>query len=208
MAKTVSIDTLVDRLVAAEDHAITSDRVAEILLENRLDERTLRPYTRWADDHYTRNLILRDTWFDIMVLCWAPGQGTPIHTHNGQLGWATVAEGAIQCVEYQWRGCSAPEGQNVAGIDCVAGGRRVQLDPSRDVVVTPGGGVSRVDKQLTIHSLAVPEGLNERSVSLHIYSLPFDSCVVFNQADASCTRKQLRFDSAPEGSAVRLVSGA
>jgi cysteine dioxygenase len=174
----VSIDTLVERLRAAESGAVSSSRISEVLLENPLDGASLRPFRRFADDHYTRNLILRDAWFDIMVLCWKPGQGTPIHTHNGQLGWALVTEGALECVEYRWKGCSSPENQNVAGLDCLAGGREVQLERSQELVATPGGALNRVDKQVTIHSLAVPHDLSENVVSLHVYSLPFDSCVV------------------------------
>lgn len=204
-APTVSVDTLVDMLRSTEGAPITGDRIHDLLAGVRLDEKSLRPFVRFADDHYTRNLIHRDSLFDIMVLCWKPGQGTPIHTHNGQLGWAFATEGVIECQEYRWSGCDRPENQNVAGMDCLAGGSRVKLDPTKHVECAPGGGVSRVDKQLTIHSLCAPADAGEPSVSFHVYSLPFDSCVVFDVAAGGCRRKELVFDSAPDGYAVRLA---
>ncbi|MCG3134025.1 MAG: hypothetical protein HMLKMBBP_01295 [Planctomycetes bacterium] len=202
--RTVSVEGVVDLLRGAEGAPITSDRIADLLSEVEIDEGSLRPFVRFADDHYTRNLIHRDRWFDIMTLCWAPGQGTPVHTHNGQLGWAKVLRGAIECVEYAWKGCDRPENQNVAGLDCLAGGNQVKLDARPKLVCTPGGAVNRVTRQVTIHSLGNPAGSAERAVSLHVYSLPFDSCVSFDLARGSCFRRDLRFDSAREGYDVPL----
>jgi cysteine dioxygenase len=139
-----------------------------------------------------------------MVLCWKPGQGTPIHTHNGQLGWAFTTRGALECVEYRYMGCDRPENQNVAGLDCLAGGMRVKLDRTSATLCTPGGGVSRVTRQVTIHALAVPADCKEKVISFHVYSLPFDSCVVFDVAQGRCRRRDLAFDSAPAGYSVRM----
>lgn len=205
MAKrTVSISSLVDELKKAEGAPITSDRVADLLDGVTIDESSLRPFVRFADDHYTRNLVHRDAHFDVMMLAWMPGQGTPIHTHNGQLGWAFTTRGALACDEYVYRGCDRPENQNVAGLDCLAGGMQVKLERAGRTLCTPGGGLNRVTKQVTIHSLVVPPDCKERVVSLHVYSLPFDSCVVFDVAQGHCRRKELEFDSAPDGYTVRL----
>lgn len=202
--QTISISGLVDRLRAAEGAPITSDRIAELLQDCEIDEGTLRPFVRFSDDHYTRNLIHRDRWFDIMTLCWKPGQGTPVHTHNGQLGWAKVLRGAIECVEYGYLGCDRPQNQDVAGLDCLAGGNMVKLQRHPPAIATPGGPVNRVTKQVTIHSLGNPAGSAEGAVSLHIYSLPFDSCVSFDLARGTCWRRDLSFDSRPDGYDVPL----
>jgi cysteine dioxygenase len=204
VSRVVSVQGLIDLLRAAEGAPITSDRIADLLTEVEVDEASLRPYVAFADDHYARNLIHRDAWFDVMTLCWQPGQGTPVHTHNGQLGWAKVLRGALECVEYTYRGCDRPGNQEVAGMDCLAGGNEVRLDPRPPLLATPGGPLNRVTKKVTIHSLGVPRDCRERTVSLHVYSLPFDSCVTFDLARGSCFRRELRFDSAPEGSSVPL----
>lgn len=201
---TVSVGHLVDLLRKAEGAPITSSRIADLLGSVRLDPATLKPFVRHADDHYMRHLVHRDALFDIMAICWLPGQGTPIHSHNGQLGWAFAVQGAIECTEYAWRGCDRPENQNVAGMDCLAGGMKVQLDEQRTLRCERDGELNIVDKQVTIHSLRVPDGCDEPVVSLHVYSLPFDSCVVFDVARGGCQRRELVFDSAPDGYDVRL----
>jgi len=201
--KTVSIESFVDLLRSAEGAPISSPRIADLITSVRLDPTSVRRFVRHGDDHYMRHLIHRDALFDIMTICWLPGQGTPIHTHNGQLGWAFAVQGAIECTEYLWKGCDRPENQNVAGLDCLAGGMKVKLDPLRSITCTETDGLNIVDKQVTIHSLAVPPDCDEPVVSLHVYSLPFDSCVVFDVAEGRCTRKELAFDSAPDGYVVR-----
>ena len=200
--RVVSVSSFVDLLRSTEGAPITSERVAGLFDEITIDEATLRPYVTWADDHYTRNLVHRDAHFDLMLICWKPGQGTPIHTHNGQLGWASVVRGALDSTEYRWTGCDRPENQNVAGLDCLAGGRQVKLEPTQRVACTPGGDLNRVTKQVTIHSLIVPPDCREPVVSFHAYSLPFDSCVVFDVARGQCRRKDLAFDTVPPGYAA------
>lgn len=202
--RTVSVEGLVDLLRSAESAPITSDAIAEILSEVDVDEAALAPFVGFADDHYARHLIHRDRWFDVMTLCWKPGQGTPVHTHNGQLGWAKVLRGALECVEYAWLGCDRPENQDVAGMDCLAGGAQVKLEAHAPVVAVPGGAINRVTRKVTIHSLGVPVGCDEPSVSLHVYSLPFDSCVTFDVARGACWRRELRFDTARPGYDVAL----
>lgn len=201
---TVSVTHVVDLLKKAEGAPVTSDRIADLLGSVRIDPASLRPFVRHTDSHYMRHLIHRDAMFDIMTICWMPGQGTPIHSHNGQLGWAFAVQGAIDCTEYAYRGCDRPENQNVAGLDCVAGGMKVVLDPARSIRCERDGELNVVDKQVTIHSLTVPPECDEPVVSFHVYSLPFDSCVVYDVARGGCTRKELVFDSAPDGYLVRV----
>jgi cysteine dioxygenase len=206
MKRVVSVASLVDELRKTEGAPITSERIADVLEGVELDEKTLRPFIDWKDDHYARHLVHRDRHFDIMVICWLPGQGTPIHTHNGQLGWAFTTRGALECSEYRYMGCDRPQNQNVSGIDCLAGGMKVKLEPTSVLTTTPGGPINRVTKQVTIHSLVVPQDCKERVVSFHVYSLPFDSCVVFDVAQGQCRRKELAFDTAPEGYGVPMRS--
>ncbi len=202
--KVVSIATLVDMLRGAEGAPITTNRIRDLIDSVRVDERSASQFVRFGDDHYMRHLIHRDDWFDIMTICWQPGQGTPIHTHNGQLGWAVTLEGELDCTDYRYMGCDRPENQNVADMDCLSGGMQVKLDPVQELSVTPGGAMNVVHKQVTIHSLTAPADADEGTVSLHIYSKPFDSCVVFDQARGMCQRKELWFDSAPGGYKVRV----
>jgi cysteine dioxygenase len=116
-----------------------------------------------------------------------------IHTHNGQLGWMAVCEGAVAVVNYTWLGCNAADNQNVAGLDCLAGATELELERRAVQECFPGGPVNTVDKVQTIHQVLV-QG-REPALSLHIYSRPIDSCVAFDLQGRRCYRRQLSFYS-------------
>jgi len=191
----VSVEDFVAGLRAFERDYITKERVSEYCAERRLRDDSLRPYLLFRGDRYTRNLVYRDPLFEVMVICWEPGQRTPIHTHNGQLGWMLVERGGVFVTNYKYLSCDTPENQNVVGIDCLAGSTRVELEPLDSGVVGEGGPVSTVDKIQTIHRIGCAEGSRERAVSLHVYSIPFESCVAFDLEKGQCFRRTLFWDT-------------
>jgi cysteine dioxygenase len=191
--KTVSVSEFVETLRSFESAPITRDRVLHYCLETAVDRSSLGPYVHFRADMYTRNLVYRDELLEIMAVCWSPGQRTVIHTHNGQLGWMSVEQGALAVVNYKWLGCNAADNQNVVGLDCLAGATELDLD-RRDVQECfPDGPVNTVDKVQTIHQVVL-QG-SEPALSLHIYSRPIESCVAFDLENRRCYRRQLSFYS-------------
>jgi cysteine dioxygenase len=172
---------------------ITRDRVLDYLRETAVARSSLDPYVHFQAGAYTRNLIYRDDTFEVMAVCWSPGQRTVIHTHNGQLGWMSVEQGALAVINYKWLGCNAADNQNVVGMDCLAGATELDLDRREVQECFPEGPVNTVDKVQTIHQVVV-QG-KEPVVSLHIYSRPIDSCVAFDLEKKTCYRRALTFYS-------------
>ena len=56
---------------------------------------TLHQYTFFADQRYARNLIELNDHFELMVICWKPGQVSPIHNHANSSCWMGVARGEL-----------------------------------------------------------------------------------------------------------------
>jgi Cysteine dioxygenase type I len=191
--KTITAADFVQNLKSFESGPITRDRVLDYLRETTVDRSSLDPFVYFQPGAYTRNLIHRDDTFEIMAVCWSPGQRTVIHTHNGQLGWMSVEQGALAVINYKWLGCNASDNQNVAGMDCLAGATELDLDRREVQECFPGGPVNTVDKVQTIHQVVV-QG-KEPVVSLHVYSRPIDSCVAFDLEKHSCYRRELTFYS-------------
>jgi cysteine dioxygenase len=189
----VRVGDFVSTLQGFEKEPITRDRILHYCLETEVDRASLQPFVHFRDDSYTRNLIHRDEQIEVMAVCWQPGQRTVIHTHNGQLGWMAVCEGAVAVVNYTWLGCNAADNQNVAGLDCLAGATELELERRAVQECFPGGPVNTVDKVQTIHQVLV-QG-REPALSLHIYSRPIDSCVAFDLQGRRCYRRQLSFYS-------------
>jgi cysteine dioxygenase len=183
----------VDGLKSFESEPITRDRVLGYFQEISVDRSSLAPFVHFRKDIYTRNLVYRDDQLELMAVCWQPGQRTVIHTHNGQLGWMGVEQGALAVVNYKWIGCNASDNQNVAGMDCLAGATELDIDRREVQECYPGGPISTVDKVQTIHQVVV-QG-KEPVISLHVYSRPIDSCVAFDLEKKSCYRRVLQYYS-------------
>jgi len=193
--KPVDLDSFVDGLKRFETDVITKDRVTEYCSELRIKDAALSPYLHFRPDRYTRNLIYQDRLFEVMVICWEPGQKTPVHSHNGQLGWMLVERGGIDVTNFRYLSCNTPENQNVVGIDCLGGATAIDLETIGHESVVEAGPVSTVDKIQTIHRIEAPSGTKERAVTLHIYSTPFESCVAFDLEKGRCVRRNLFWDT-------------
>ncbi|HEU5232960.1 MAG TPA: hypothetical protein VFU50_08880, partial [Terriglobales bacterium] len=50
-----------------------------------------------------------------------------------------------------------------------------------------------VDPIEPVHRVFNPAELNERAVSLHVYSRPFDSCVVYSDQQGTCGTIKLHY---------------
>lgn len=191
----ISIDDFVTRLRSFESGPITRDMVMDYCDGIQISDASLEQYVRYDSTFYTRNLIYRDDLFEVMTICWEPGQKTAVHTHNGQLCWMLTQRGALEVVDYKWLGCDHPENQNVVGIDCLAGSEHIKLDQIRRVEAVAGGPVLTADKIQTIHQLFNARGERERAVSIHVYSRPIDSCVAFDMENQRCYRRELSYSS-------------
>lgn len=191
----ISIEDFVEKLRSYEQGVITRDGILELCSSVQISDSSLNPYLFFDESFYTRNLVYRDDLFEVMTICWQPGQKTPVHTHNGQLCWMIMQSGMLEVVEYKWLGCDHPEYQNVVGIDCLAGSDHIKLDQLQTVTATTDGPVLTADKLQTIHQLFNYREDPAPAVSIHVYSRPIDSCVAFDMEGQRCYRRQLGFFS-------------
>lgn len=190
-----TVEDLVANLVALKRDAITSEIVTQCVNGTPVRVEALKPYIWWRDEFYTRNLIYRDELFEVMTICWKPGQKTPIHTHNGQLGWMTVPQGEVVVENYHHEKCNAAENQNVVNIDCLGGATEILLEKTGSLHCNDSSGVAIVSKTQSIHRIVNFDDAEAGCVSLHIYSKPFDSCIAFDLEHQRCFRRTLSYFS-------------
>ena len=174
---------------------ITKQKIYDYLVRFEIQAADLERYKNWLPDRHTRNKIFRNELIEVMLICWPAGAITPLHTHNGQLGWMTMIEGKLRVENYRKVDCNRPENQQVVGIDCLAGATRIEMEHLHDELAVPGGPLNTVDKTQTIHRILNLAEWNERAVSMHVYSLPIDSCVVFDMDAQRCYRRDLKYDN-------------
>lgn len=68
---------------------------AGILARYAVPSRDLEPYFRWNTRHYTRTCIHRNEDFELLVICYEPGQRTSIHDFDSQMAWIHPVIGEV-----------------------------------------------------------------------------------------------------------------
>ena len=174
---------------------ITKQKIYDYLVRFEIQSADLERYKNWLPDRHTRNKIFRNELIEVMLICWPAGAITPLHTHNGQLGWMTMIEGRLRVENYRKVDCNRPENQQVVGMDCLAGATSIEMEHLGNELAIPGGPLNTVDKTQTIHRIRNNADWNERALSMHVYSRPIDSCVVFDMENQMCFRRDLKYDN-------------
>ena len=185
----------IDGIRTLAEGLITKQKIYDYLVAYEISAEDLERYKNWLPDRHTRNKVFRNDMIEVMVICWPIGAITPLHTHNGQLGWMTMIEGKLQVENYRKVDCNRPENQQVVGIDCLAGATRIEMEHLHDELAVPGGPLNTVDKTQTIHRIMNRSEWNQPAVSMHVYSRPIDSCVVFDMDAQRCFRRDLKYDN-------------
>ena len=62
---------------------------------NEIDVEGWSDMVHFQDERYCRNIISHSTLFDLVIICWKPGQGSPIHDHPEKGCLVRVLRGVI-----------------------------------------------------------------------------------------------------------------
>lgn len=71
------------------------EQLNELIERTRIDEDEVQPYLGFKAGNYSRHRVMKNEFVEMLVLCWKPGQRTPIHDHNGSHGAVLVHEGIL-----------------------------------------------------------------------------------------------------------------
>ena len=178
----VSIDDFVSglrKLVEKDFTEVTG--TLNYIRAHPIDAETLQPYLFWNSQHYTRNLIDKTDLYELLALCWEPGMKSSIHNHKGQNCWMAAPSGRLLVQNYRVLE------ENLAAHHC-------NICPTDQATITPENPVA-VDPLNPVHDVSNPREWNQRAVSLHVYSRPFDSCVVYSVEQCSCGEIGLQYTS-------------
>ena len=178
--KTLTIDEFVRELRLFPASAF--DRVEEIagfLSAHTVSAETLTPYLTWDRQHYTRNLIDKTPLYELIAICWEVGQLSSVHNHRDQNCWMAVPIGRLLVENFRLVFQDLNEG-------------RCELERS-DTLQMDAAHPCAVDPLEPVHRVLNPREFNERAVSLHVYSRPFDTCIVYSPEQGSCGEIKLHY---------------
>jgi predicted metal-dependent enzyme (double-stranded beta helix superfamily) len=157
------------------------DQIIRFLESTPVRSDTLTPYLTWDRQHYTRNLIDKTSLYELVAICWEVGQASSVHNHREQNCWMAVPLGRLRVENYHL--ISQKLDQGTCQLETAD---TVEMNPRQPCAVNPLEPVHRVYN---------PREFNQRAVSLHVYSRPFDTCVVYSLEQGTCGVIQLQYNT-------------
>lgn len=144
-----------------------------IIRSTRITKADIANICTWCDECYTRNCIVQNEKFELIVICWEKGQATPIHDHGGEECWVKVIEGEFKETIYN----KSEKGE-------------LEIASS---IKSETGGVTYMVDFMGYHRL---ENLSdERSITLHLYAKPIRSCNVYIEEEKTFLTKKMSYDT-------------
>ena len=182
LSKQVSIRDFVAELRTFPEPAFSStDEIVHFLERTPVAPDSLTPYLTWDRQHYTRNLIDKTPLYELIAICWEVGQASSVHNHRDQNCWMAVPIGRLLVENYR------VVSQDLdAGTCQLESADTLEMNPTRPCAVNPLEPVHRVYN---------PREFNQRAVSLHVYSRPFDTCVVYSPDQGTCGEIRLHYNT-------------
>ncbi|MGH9949386.1 MAG: cysteine dioxygenase [Pyrinomonadaceae bacterium] len=161
----VSINQIIGGLCKIPDEEFVCEPVYDFLSANPVDIDSVQKYLFWNPECYTRNLIYKDSRFEMMAICWEPGQVSRVHNHSEQRCWMTVPVGrlkgqnfAVESIDESKGLCKLRETDTFELAECLA---------------------AKVELEEPIHQILNLAEFDARAVSIHIYSKPYDRCLSY-----------------------------
>jgi cysteine dioxygenase len=117
------------------------------------DRAEVEPYIQFTEKRYARNLVYKTGNFECLVLCWRPGQRSPIHDHGTSICAVYTLAGTLSADNYR-----------------KSAGGHIRADYSEDF--KPGSVLSIQTSE--IHQVSNLQS-TENLVSLHFYLAPLEN---------------------------------
>lgn len=133
-------------------------------------------FRSWSSESYTRNCIVGNEKFELILICWEQEHITPIHDHAGEECWVKVIQGELKETIYK-----VDEGK--------------QLHTVKSSIYKTGD-ISYMIDFMGFHRLE--NSHDKRSMSLHLYAKPIYNCQLFDEHSKKIVRKQLAYHTVSE----------
>jgi len=183
-AEPTAISDWVKNLAAIPERDFTLENVQDFILRHSVRPETLEKYLFFSKGCYTRNLIFRNDVFECMAICWEIGQSSRIHNHRDQNCWMSAPIGRLKVQNFRVE-------ERHAGDDH---GGTCKLVPT-DVYEMDAAHPAYVNPLEPVHQVLNLAEYNQRAVSIHLYSKPFDNCEVYLRDQGTYSDVPLHYTS-------------
>lgn len=130
-------------------------------------------YIHWKEDGYSRNCIVHNEDYELILICWKNGDSTPIHGHDKQNCWVYQVDG--QLIEKRFT-------KNNTG----------EMIETNQLHLSPGK-LCYMHDDMGYHTLENTSG--QSAMTLHLYMKPILKCAIFNDDQGVFVEKELSYYS-------------
>ena len=146
----LSFTELID-LLSSQTSPPTLEQLNDWVASVEILDPDLEPYLGFKEGNYWRHRVFRNEAVEMLVICWRPGQKTPIHDHNGSHGVVKVQKGLMWETMFKYHEDSG-----------------LCHDTGREC---PTGTITGADLP-DIHQLGNPDDSGQDLITIHVYAPP------------------------------------
>ncbi|XP_046646255.1 cysteine dioxygenase type 1-like isoform X2 [Daphnia pulicaria] len=160
---------------AFQSDPVDMDHVKDLMERYSSNPADWGKFAIFDSTHYTRILVDEGNGkFNLILLCWGPGQGSPIHDHADAHCFMKMLDGTLKEVRYDW-----PSGSNAQ-----------ELHETSSTVLKVNE-VSYINDSIGLHQ--VGNTSDKGAVSLHLYSPPYSKCHTFKPQTGEKSEANITF---------------
>jgi len=149
---------LTETILCCESVEEKRDAIKDQLIKHSLDKFNWDRYCFFEEGCYTRNAVLHNDLFTVLILCWEKGCITPIHNHPCDGCFIVGLNGALEEKKYITK---------ESGLEL----------SERNYIKK--GDINWIHDSMGVHQVSNPSS-TERAVTLHFYHPPYNVCKGFN----------------------------
>ncbi|MBN8549433.1 MAG: cysteine dioxygenase family protein [Deltaproteobacteria bacterium] len=127
----------------------------QVLRENPITIDDVEKACAFNEERYQRNKVAFSDWYDLLVICWRPGQGTAIHDHTESSCGFKILKGTASEIVYERSSDADPDSLLVRPV-------RKRAYAAGEICLAQDQDIHRIINESSSNDL----------VTLHIYSPP------------------------------------
>lgn len=171
------IKTISDLIRSLNACQIDSSCYLDTLRQMRIPLQEFEKFYSWDEKTYSRNSLFENELFEVLLVCFEKGQGSPIHDYYSNEAWITVIQGKMREEKFRQH----PQIKKLEKVSSV------NLAP---------GDFSFISGQVGIHRYY--NIFESRSVCLCLYSKPIKSWKVYDEKTGEFEIKSTWYNLTPK----------
>lgn len=178
ISKKISLGELLQLAASMPETELELNTFRDAVSRLELSEALIEEHIGFCDETYSRNLVMLTPVFEMLVMCWRPGQLSTVHDHLDSFALSKVLRGTLFNRNYRRLDDGSVDG-------------RAELEVVNDELIGPGDW-SALDRG-GIHQMGNAPEADEDLVTLHFYARPLREIHVFQPDEGLVERVRLAY---------------